>query len=187
VSGETRRYRWRVTDAAFGSDLPPTARYVLLVLALLGDVDTGDLGEHSPSLTLLAQLTGLSRRAVMQALNLLEAKGWLLRDRPAVVDARSKKARTRYLVRDPSSPPPELSGSSRARRAPDGDPARAAGAPELGHVVPLSRAARALVLVPSTTSSGERSRSQRRARPAVCAFCRSDDCEHCTGCEHRHG
>jgi hypothetical protein len=110
-------YRWRVVDAVEASDLPPIARH--LMVTLCGRLRkgrgmlTGELGEHSPSLSLLGLLTGWGRTAIQAQLNELETGGWLIRERPDVAEARSKKARTIYTVRIPGTPP-ELSVLSRS-------------------------------------------------------------------------
>ena len=130
MGGERKRYRWRVIDAVEESDLPPIARHLMHVLCGRADVDTGDLGDHSPSLSLLATLTGWSRRVVVNHLDVLEDGKWLVRTRPTVAAARSKKERTRYAVRVPGDPP----DSSSAPGAPESGLSSASGAPELVHV-----------------------------------------------------
>lgn len=96
--------RWDLERAVLASELPAPARLLLLVLLIRADARTLDTGKYSPSLTKLADDTGLGRSTVARELDRLERAGWIERHRPPVDLARSKKARTRYVVRDPASP-----------------------------------------------------------------------------------
>jgi DNA-binding MarR family transcriptional regulator len=134
--------RWAFERAVLASDLAAPARHILLSLAVLADWPGGIIpAQFSPSLTKLAESTGLSRRAVMNHLNALEKKegqeGWVIRSRPEIEKARSEKERTSYRLGVPA----------RARRAlearePDAL-ARAGDALEVGQEVPWARARRA--------------------------------------------
>lgn len=87
------------------SELPSPVRLVLLVLAVLADWPAGVTSrEHTPSLTRLASKTGLGRSTVAQVLATAEAEGWLERERPDPVAARSNKERTKYRLIDVSTP-----------------------------------------------------------------------------------
>lgn len=98
--------RWDLERAVLASELPAPARLLLLVLLIRADARTLDTGKYSPSLTKLADDTGLGRSTVARELDRLERAGWIERHRPPVDLARSKKARTRYVVRDPAAPSP---------------------------------------------------------------------------------
>lgn len=81
------------------SKLPAPARLVLLALAVVADWPCGKTPERfTPSLSTLADLTGLSRRTVADHLNIAEADGWVQRYRPLVEKARTDKERTRYRL-----------------------------------------------------------------------------------------
>ena len=72
--------RWDVERALRGSGLPSAARHVALELLTRTEAGTAEVpAEHSPSLTGLARDTGMSRRAVMDGLNVLESGGWVTR------------------------------------------------------------------------------------------------------------
>ena len=84
------------------SELPPPARHIALTLATWADVRTGVIpDDYMPSLTRLAEATGLDRSTVRRHLDRLEAEGWVERIRPSVVEARRKKKRTRYRLLAP--------------------------------------------------------------------------------------
>lgn len=105
--------KWQIERAVFRDvrgdpsrawmlDVPPLAandRLVMCALLSRADVDTATINdEHTPSLSELAELTGLDRSTVRRSLNRLEAAKWVVRDRPDPVDARSKGARTCYRL-----------------------------------------------------------------------------------------
>lgn len=78
----------------WGSKLEPSARLVLCALMSKADNDTAEVApEHSPSLTTLAEMTGLAKSAVAEWLNALEDAGWVKRIRGA-----SRTARTIYAL-----------------------------------------------------------------------------------------
>lgn len=91
--------KWEVISAVKWSNLPPSWRLVMLWLLDASDVDTATTSrEHTPSLTTLRQWTGLAKSTVAEVLNGLEVHGWVKRDRPSVEAARSKRARTTYIL-----------------------------------------------------------------------------------------
>ena len=129
--------RWEFERAVLASDLAPPARLILLALAVLADWPGGVVpARFSPSLTTLAELTGLSRRAVADHLGQIERTaerdGWVVRARPTKENARSKKERTRYRLTIPASAPraPELVQEVHSSSA-SGALASAPRAPEL--------------------------------------------------------
>jgi hypothetical protein len=94
-----------VQRAVLKSDLPAPARHVMLTLAAIADFKTGAIpAEHSRSLSELADATGLGRSTTARILNLLEASGWVKRDRPEVTAARTEGAKTAYALKIGGSP-----------------------------------------------------------------------------------
>ena len=94
--------RFEYERAIRGSELPPLSRLLTLTLATWADVKTGIIPARlTPSLSMLESATGMDRSTVRRHLNKLEADGWVGRNRPAVADARSKKARTQYTITIP--------------------------------------------------------------------------------------
>jgi hypothetical protein len=101
--------RWEVERAMFASSLDAPSRLIVLTLLALSDADTAVVPEQwGPSLTALSQKTGLGRSTAASKLNELEASGWVSRDRPAAIEAWSKKSRTRYSLHIGTSPAPGL-------------------------------------------------------------------------------
>ncbi len=140
-SGPPKAYRWRVVDAVEASDLPPVARHLMVTLCgrLSGrGMHTGELGEYSPSLSLLATITGWKPSAVKDHLCALDRLGWLIRVQPPVKLQRSEKARTSYTVRIPGEPP-DLSVLSRPPHGLEGDTARPPHGLELGRHTATAR------------------------------------------------
>jgi hypothetical protein len=85
--------RW-VLDLA---PLTSNCRLVMSALLSRADVDTGVIAaENTPSLTELAELTGLDRSTVRRMLSDLESLGWVKRHRPDPADARANGTRTWY-------------------------------------------------------------------------------------------
>lgn len=81
------------------STLPPPARLIMLVLADAADAESAAIPEQfTPSLSELAQYSGLNRATVARHLNDLEASGWVVRVRPDVADARANGAKTCYRL-----------------------------------------------------------------------------------------
>lgn len=94
--------RFEYERAIRDSELPPLSRLLTLTLATWADVKTGVIPARlTPSLSMLESATGMDRSTVRRHLNKLEKDGWVGRDRPAVADARSKKARTQYTITVP--------------------------------------------------------------------------------------
>lgn len=95
----TEGLRWRVTKAVRRSDLPAPARLVMLTLADVAEVGTAEIPpQHTPSLSVLADETGLNESTVKRYLNDLERLGWLVRTRPSAEGARLRGERTRYRL-----------------------------------------------------------------------------------------
>lgn len=81
------------------SDLPPPSRHLALTIATWADIDTGVIADRfQPSLSTLAEATGLNRATVQRHLDRLEADGWMVRDRPDQKKARVEHARTHYFL-----------------------------------------------------------------------------------------
>ena len=133
--------RWDVERALRDSGLPAAARHVALELLTRTGAGTAEVpAEHSPSLTTLARETGMSRRAVMRALNVLESGGWITRLRD-LKRAVTEKQPTRYRLHAPAR-----AGDALGQEVPQS--ARAGGALELGQEVPQARAGDAPELGP---------------------------------------
>ena len=95
--------RWDVERALRGSGLPATARHVALELLTHTEAGTAKVpAKHSPSLAGLARDTGLSRRAVMNGLNVLESGGWVTRLRDLKRAVKDKQP-TSYRLHVPAS------------------------------------------------------------------------------------
>ena len=111
--------KWRVNNAVTRSTLPPHARLVMFVLSNRADTRTAVIpDEHTPSLSDLADESGLGLATVKRHLNILEADGWVQRDRPTD-EERVRGVRTRYRLAigtTPCTAQPEPSdhGSERA-------------------------------------------------------------------------
>lgn len=81
------------------SDLPPPSRHLALTIATWADMDTGIIPDQfQPSLSTLAEATGLNRATVQRHLDRLEADGWIVRNRPDLKKAQIEHARTHYLL-----------------------------------------------------------------------------------------
>jgi hypothetical protein len=92
----TMRFVLDLQRAVLTSELPSTARHLMLSLAVKADWETGVIPhEHSPSLTTLAAMTGLTRSTVAEWLDSLETGGWVKRERPP---KGSRSIRTRYTL-----------------------------------------------------------------------------------------
>lgn len=95
--------RWQFDRALLASDLPGLTKLVLHTLAAKADWPGGRIpDEFSPSLSKLATLAGMSRRAVMTHLNAAEDLGWVKRGRPSVAAAIGDKECTSYVLCIPS-------------------------------------------------------------------------------------
>ena len=102
--------RWDIEHALPDSGLPAAARLVEHVL--LTRTDNGGTtipARFMPSLTDLAHDTGLSRRSVIRALDVLESGGWLSRLRDPE-RARKEGKPTRYRPKLPPSARAALGG-----------------------------------------------------------------------------
>ena len=94
--------RFEFERAIRHSELPAPARHLALTIATWADVKSGRIpARMTPSLTTLAEATGLGRSTVQRQLNCLEEDGWVARDRPDPVAARTQQARTKYRLRIP--------------------------------------------------------------------------------------
>src|SRR5690606_1126765 len=94
--------RFEYERAIRRSSLPPSSRLLALTIATWADVRTGIIPDrYMPSLTVLEAATGLSRKTVRAHLDVLEAEGWVARDRPTAEEAR-RGARTRYRLMIPA-------------------------------------------------------------------------------------
>ncbi len=123
--------RWEVERAVVGSELPPPARHVMHALCVVTEAGTPVIpAAYTPSLTTLATMTGLDRSTIRRQLNRLEKDGWVIRRRPAVADARSKKSRTRYVLTVPAGL--SLRPPARGTVPPTKAAARGTLPPELG-------------------------------------------------------
>ena len=115
--GETSRAWIREIPA-----LPASARLVMSALLSRADAENGSIGEeHTPSLTELAELTGLDRSTIRRNLNLLEKQNWVVRHRPDPTDARSKSARTWYQLGVPGRDAVPLADAGVGASRPQGD------------------------------------------------------------------
>lgn len=133
-----------VQRAVLKSDLPASARHIMLTLAAIADFKTGAIpAEHSRSLSEIADATGLGRSTAARNLNVLEAAGWIERDRPEVTAARTEGAKTAYVLKIGGSPAAGLGvvperdqvgdeGSPAA--GPDLVPQRDGGSPAAGRI-----------------------------------------------------
>jgi DNA-binding transcriptional MocR family regulator len=91
--------RYDVEWAIERSELPAAARDMLYLLARrMEQGSTLIPGQHSPSLSKIAQGSGWSRRHVLRALNYLEGLGLITRHRPTPHNARVYHQRTNYTV-----------------------------------------------------------------------------------------
>jgi hypothetical protein len=89
--------RWDVERAVLYSQIPPLARLIVLALAIKSDNKTAVVpAEHTPSLTTLSAMTGISRGSLAEWLTALEAAGWVSRSKP--VKRGSKTERTSYAL-----------------------------------------------------------------------------------------
>lgn len=88
--------RWDVERAVLHSQLDPPARLLVLALLTKANNDTAVIPpEHSPSLTTIQGMTGLSRSAVAEWLDALEIAGWVKRIRPS---RPNRGDRTQYAL-----------------------------------------------------------------------------------------
>lgn len=95
--------KYAVTEALRTSGLLTSDRIIVMVFVDLAELESdGDMWmvpEHrTPSLTELAEWTGLGRTTVAARLNALEGTGWVKRARPATADALGRGERTAYWI-----------------------------------------------------------------------------------------
>lgn len=113
------------------NQLPPSSRFVALVVSTYMDAN----GENAwPSLSTIADNTGLSRRRVMEILNDIEASGWLVRERPPEEESQRNYTTTKYSC---SYPPSALfrttpSAAGRSRQSDESLSGRATDRTDLG-------------------------------------------------------
>jgi hypothetical protein len=113
--------KWRVNMAVRNSNLPSTARLVMLVLSDRADAKTGVIPErHSPSLADLAHDTDLGESTVKTQLGILEELGWVIRSRPDK-KLQGRYASTKYQIRV-GDPGKERTPHKRARSKPSQQP-----------------------------------------------------------------
>jgi DNA-binding transcriptional ArsR family regulator len=95
--------RWEITKAVRASDLPAPSRLIMLVLADVAEVGTAEIPQQfTPSVSVLAAETGLSKRTVQAHLSALEEAGWIARMRPATAEAMWRGDRVRYRLTVPN-------------------------------------------------------------------------------------
>ena len=103
--------------AVLYSNMPDTARLIVLTLSVKADFDTGVIPDrHSPSLETLAAMTGLAKSTVAEWLDPLETAGWVKRERP---DKASKYTKTRYtlLIGSPTVAAPQRASRRKTTQA----------------------------------------------------------------------
>ncbi|MEV6848835.1 hypothetical protein AB0M88_36050, partial [Actinoplanes sp. NPDC051411] len=108
--------------AVLNSDLPAPARHLLLSLAVKADWETGVIPtEHTPALSTLVAMTGLSKSTIAEWLDALETGGWVKRDRPPTA---SGSTRTGYalLIGAPSVAKPTRASRRRITATAGGPP-----------------------------------------------------------------
>lgn len=94
--------KWEINRAVRASSLPAPSRLIMLTLSDIAEAGTAEIPERrTPSLSVLASETGLSRRSVASHLTLLEQGGWITRTRPDVAAARARGERTCYRLTIP--------------------------------------------------------------------------------------
>jgi hypothetical protein len=115
------------------SSLPAPARHLALTIATWADIETGVIPERfQPSLSTLAEATGMGVSTVKRQLTVLEVEGWTARDRPEQDRARREHARTQYLLQIPAEHGPERA-MPRPRKSQAHGPERAKARPTAGH------------------------------------------------------
>jgi hypothetical protein len=162
--------QWQFNRALQASKLKAITRALLMHMGVLANWPGGNIPDkYSPSLSKLVEITGFSRRAVQEHLNLAEEQGWIKRSRPTTARALGAGERTSYrlLIPDVRLVADALGQEAPYPRASDAPP-RAGGAlgtdqgnvrnegNALGQEAPYPRAGGALPLgqeAPSTISS----------------------------------
>lgn len=142
------------------SSLPPGARHVALTVATWANIETGVIPERfQPSLSTIAEATGLAKSSVKRHLVVLEDEGWLDRNRPDGDKARTEHARTAYRLTVPEAGPTVGLGPGWAMPEPT-------VGPELG---PQSAKARPTVGQKSPSSPGSSSLPSQQPQKASAA------------------
>jgi len=150
----TKGLKWRVTKAVRASKLPSSAKLVMFVLADVATAGTAEIPPHrTPSLTVLADETGLGRSTVAEHLRALEAGGWVVRVRPTTAEALGRGERTRYQLRVPESMAAAASELVQELDQEDQEPSAVAGLPSAGDGLPSADAG------PPSAVAGHRYRS----------------------------
>lgn len=91
--------KWQVNQAVKQSSLPPPARLIMFALSDAADPATAVVpDDRSPSLAELSSWTGLDTSTVTRHLNVLDADGWVHRDRPDRDVARRTGVQTKYRL-----------------------------------------------------------------------------------------
>lgn len=117
------------------SGLPAPARLIMLVLADVAEVGTAEIPrQFTPSVSVLAAETGLSKRTVQTHLSDLESGGWITRTRPATPEAMWAGERVQYRLTIPSGPVQETpeTGAGDAHPGAEDAPALAQEVPQGG-------------------------------------------------------
>lgn len=94
--------KWEINRAVRASNLPAPSRLIMLTLSDIAEAANAEIPERrTPSLTVLARETGLGRSTIATHLTLLEQGGWIARERPDIVAARTRGERTCYRLAIP--------------------------------------------------------------------------------------
>lgn len=111
----------------------------MLTLADVAEVGTAEIPERfTPSLSVLANETGLGRSTVAIHLRALERDGWIVRSRPSTANALGRGERTQYHLQipaAPASPAPDLVQEPTSPGAGQPSPALGQPSPRAGHRV----------------------------------------------------
>jgi hypothetical protein len=113
--------QWQFNRALQASKLKAVTRALLMHMGVLADWPGGVIPDrYSPSLAKLVEITGFSRRAIQEHLNLAEEEGWIKRDRPTTAQALGAGERTTYrlLIPDVQLVPNALGHEAHPPRAP---------------------------------------------------------------------
>jgi hypothetical protein len=110
--------RWEVERALVWSNIRPMARLLVFALATKANAETGVIpDEHTPSLSTLAEMTGMARCVIPGHLKYLDGLGWVKLSTPA---KRSKHDRNLYALMVGNPDPTRPSGlRDRPLDAPD--------------------------------------------------------------------
>jgi hypothetical protein len=149
--------RWQVERAVLAAKMESQAKVIVLALCVKSVAATAVVPpEHTPSLVELADMAGLAKSTVAEWLKVLDAAGWVRRERPA---EGSKYERTSYALDVGAasvSPPSRAARKSRkaAASSPPGGPLDtdvpapaetpeiSVSSPPSGQLAPVQRSAR---------------------------------------------